>query len=488
MHPVFKSCTKLRDACSPSLDTAPAGIPGGPFKSLDFWGIAAHDRKTLVDRISPYMVARLSRRYSIQTVAADCGWSCSIFSSGTAQTGDDSVSCWRRVVTEFWENPRQTTDNLLMSVRAWFYTLLRYTYRIRFSAQGKRCQSDLILGDLRSCTQKPYTAGLSKRDVHRLTGIPRKYGATFYRSCYKDVQYSSDWKVFCASILWFCKLIHFPTYSDCPEQVLKELRGNLPAVVLQQRWLHTASRIVETSAQVAGTAEDLKRLEERVSCECSSNTKRIEQMGHEIGSLRIQCRKLSLACETMAEAQSKEVRTQQRAWGKQLENLRNAVCKSEARCKKSIAALAEQMKNDHIASDGATALSSLETIVACRWLLETLPDASGKQKGFGGEWGLFWKLQWSQCEQGLTSGKHPLHRVKGEERYNKVGKSLYGTLSTVLHGYGHLRNVPLHPDVRTIVAAISPIHYNKEKQIDIEAERRRWLVGTNKVATKKDVL
>lgn len=82
----------------------------------------------------------------------------------------------------------------------------------------------------------------------------------------------------------------------------------------------------------------------------------------------------------------------------------------------------------------------------------------------------------------------PLRTLKDDERYNRVGQNLYGTLSNMLHGYGHLRNVPLHPDVQTMVKTIGPIHFNKDEQIDIEAERRRWLTGRNKVASRKEML
>ena len=488
MHKIFSICSRAKDDSSPLLDPLPAVVADSPFKSLEFWCIVAHDRKTLVDRISPYMVAHLPQKYLIRTMVADCGWSCNMFSSRAAQTEGNSVSCWRQVVTEFWENPRRTTETLLLAARAWFYTLLRYTYRKRFSTQGKRCASDPIVGYMCFCTDKLYTVTMSKRDIHRLTGIPKRYGATFYRSCYKDVRQSSDWKDFRASILWFCKSIQFPTYSDCPEQILEELGSNIPSVILQQRWLHATIRLAQTSALAADTANDVKTLDERVTCGHTSCLKQIEELECEIRLLRVQCKRLYLACEAITGTQSKEFRTQQNAWGKQLECLRNTICKNEAQCNRSIAALTERLKKDYTDLNGANASSSLESLVACRWLLENLPDARDKQRGFGSEWRSFWQLQWSQCEHGLTSGKHPLHRLKGDERYNRAGKNLYGTLSNTLHGYGHLRNVSLHPDVQTLVDTIGPVHYKKDKRIDIEAERRRWLVGTKEIVSKKEVL
>jgi hypothetical protein len=324
------------------------------------------------------------------------------------------------------------------------------------------------------------------------------YGATFYRSCHRDVQHCSDWKSFCASILQFCQTIQFPTSSGSPEQILEELGGNLPSVILQRRWSHTATRLAETSNLAMGIAVHVERLDERVTFEGSSNLKRVERMEQELGALRVQCKRLSLACETMVEPEdcvslvSTKLHSHQRAWGKQLACLQSKICKSEANFNRSIAALAEQMRKDRMGAGGACTPKhtspSLESLVACRWLLENLPAASDNQKGFGSEWRSFWKLQWSQCENLVKCSNHPLRTLKGDERYNRVVQNLYGTLSNMRHGYGHLRNVPLHPDVQALVKTIGPIHFNKDKQIDIEAERRRWLTGRNKVASRKEVL
>jgi hypothetical protein len=60
-------------------------------------------------------------------------------------------------------------------------------------------------------------------------------------------------------------------------------------------------------------------------------------------------------------------------------------------------------------------------------------------------------------------------------KYNRIGKGLYGTLSSFLHEYGRLRIDPLNPDVQKVVDTIIPVHYNSNGHIDIEAERRRWL-------------
>lgn len=445
-----------------SPDLLPQGVLDNPFKPLEFWEITSHDRESLVERIAPFMIARLPRAYSMQKVAADYGWPCRILSHSQMQTEHQRISCWQQVVTEFWKSPSHTTEKLLLLARAWFYTLLRYTYRTRFSFRGRRCISDPTVRDPGFYTNARYAAALTTRDIYQLTGIPNKYGAKFYRSCFKDVQQCSDWMNFCASISWFCKSIQFPTHSNSPEELLKELRGNLPSVILQRRWVHTATRLAKTSHLAMSTADHMERLDAQVTSEGSSSLKRMKEMEQEIGNLHAQYQRLSLACETIGE------------------------------CKQSIAALTAGIKKIRMNLDDTEATrhasSPLEDIVACRWLLENLPVSGGGQKGFGIQWRSFWKLQWNQYDDNADSKTHPLRKLKGDERYEKVGQNLYGTLSTMLHGYGHLRNISLHPDVHTLIKTIGPVHYKKDKQVDIEAERRRWLTGVSKVAKRNEMV
>lgn len=459
MRLIFGSCSRSETGCGSSLNALLAGVSDKPFKPLDFWHLATHDRKTLVERIAPYMVARLPEAYLMRTVVAEHGWSCGVLSPGSEQAEDWDITCWQQVATEFWENPSHTTEKLLKLARAWFYTLIRYIYRMRFSARGRRCWRDLIVGDTNSCVEAQYIAGLTELEIHQLIGIPNKYGATFYRSCYRDVRRCSSWTSFSARISSFCKLIHFPTYSDCPEIILTELGGNLPSVILQRRWVHTATRLAETSHLAIGTANYTKKLDAKVASECSFSIKRMKKIEQELEKLHAQYKRLSQTSKTMVE------------------------------CQRSIAALEEQMKKDRVNLGGTHAFnhafSSLESLIACRWLLENLPVTTGTQKGFAVQWRSFWKFQWSQYDDSVEKNEsHPIRKLKHDKKYNVVGKNLYSTLSTILHGYGHLGNVSLHPDVQTMVKAIGPIHYFKDKRIDIEAERGRWLTGNNEVLLK----
>jgi hypothetical protein len=152
---------------------------------------------------------------------------------------------------------------------------------------------------------------------------------------------------------------------------------------------------------------------------------------------------------------------------------------SETKSTRTITALAKQVEKDRNSSIDSNSPKnkrpSVEAVVACRWLLEHLPSTKPIQQGFGSQWRLFWQNQWKQYKKEASRNDHPLRGLAGDEKYNKVGQGLYGTLSNLLHGYGRLRMQPLDPDVQTVVDTISPVYYNSDGRIDLKAERRRWL-------------
>jgi hypothetical protein len=176
---------------------------------------------------------------------------------------------------------------------------------------------------------------------------------------------------------------------------------------------------------------------------------------------------------------SVEHQRQRRAWEKELQCLRSRIEESEAVTERRLVTLAEQTKKDCTNISHPTVPSNecrrVELLVACRWLLEHLPAPNSKQQGFGNRWRLFWQSQWKQYKQDVSRDDHPLRALVCDEKYNRVGRGLYGTLSSFLHEYGRLRIDPLNPDVQKVVDTISSVHYNSNGQIDIEAERRRWL-------------
>ncbi|KAH6522573.1 hypothetical protein HBI07_215350 [Parastagonospora nodorum] len=116
---------------------------------------------------------------------------------------------------------------------------------------------------------------------------------------------------------------------------------------------------------------------------------------------------------------------------------------------------------------------SAESLIICRWLLEYLPATRMSPGTLGLRWKQFWQEQWIQCAK--KSESHPLKALSGDEKYNKVGKNLYSTLSDRLHKYGHQQGEVLDQKVQRVVNVIRPVHYNSDGKVDLEAERKRWL-------------
>jgi hypothetical protein len=115
-----------------------------------------------------------------------------------------------------------------------------------------------------------------------------------------------------------------------------------------------------------------------------------------------------------------------------------------------------------------------EALLSCRWLLEHLPAAHTGQQGLGFHWRQFWNNHWSQYKKNPKFKSHPLWNLAGNERYNKAGIYLYGTLSNRLHEYGNQMGDKLDPDAQTVIDAIRPVNYDACGNIDLQAERKRW--------------
>lgn len=484
MGPFPISCFGLARISEFSPRTSSEMIPNKPNKPLDFWYIAPHDRKTLTRLIMPYMAARIPRRHLLQTLLKKHTWLREILYPVPMQMEDVRPAYLQQTTASFWKDPRRTIAKLVKLTRTWFFTLLRYTYRTRFFEGSTTYRSDLDVPDIQSCEARRYISELTESEVHRLVCIPNKYGATFYRSSYKSVRQCSAWTRFCARIQTFCDSVGLFASPEDPDLSLKELQNNLTSVVLQQRWLRTAAHLEETAVLARGTERHVKELDKRVASAGLINLNLTKERKH-TRTLLLQCNKLRSTLATSSHPQqcdsnvSAELQIQPGAWQKELQYLRSRIEESEAMTERRLVTLAEQIKKGCTNIGHSTIPSNeyrnVELLVACRWLLEHLPAPNFKQQGFGNRWRLFWQSQWKQYKEDVSRDEHPLRALVGNEKYNKVGKGLYGTLSTFLHEYGHLRIDPLNPDVQKVVETISPVHYNSNGQIDIEAERRRWL-------------
>jgi hypothetical protein len=428
------------------------------------------------------MAARLPKRYLLQTLLEKHKWACEILGPAPAQAEDVSPDNLQQITTSFWKGPRRMIAKLVELTRTWFFTLLRYTYRMRFFKGSKTYQTDLDVPDIQSCETQQYISELTESEVYRLICIPNKYGATFYRSSYKSAKQCLAWKRFCARIQTFCDLVGLFASPDDPEQSLNELQNNLSTVVLQRECLRTTARLDETAR---GTARYVRELDKRVASAGLSNLELTKEIRQQLRDLQLQCNRLRSAYTTPSDSQQwnlkllTELESQRATWQRELHCLRSMIESSEAKSTRTIAAPAEQVEESRTRSINSNSPKnkhpSVEAVVACRWLLEHLPSTTPIQHGFGNQWRLFWQNQWTQYKKKASRDDHPLRGLAGDEKYNKVGKGLYSTLSNLLHEYGRLRMQPLDPDVQKVVDTISPVYYNSDGWIDLEAERGRWL-------------
>ncbi|KAF2843956.1 hypothetical protein T440DRAFT_73527 [Plenodomus tracheiphilus IPT5] len=128
---------------SESLPRIPSEvIPVKPNKPSDFWHIASHDRKSLTVLMMTYMATRIRRRYLLQALLEKHTWLCEVLFP--APMPEDSVhSNLQRITASFWKDPTQTITKLVKLTRMWFFTRLRYTYRMRFFDGSTTYRSDL---------------------------------------------------------------------------------------------------------------------------------------------------------------------------------------------------------------------------------------------------------------------------------------------------------------------------------------------------------
>lgn len=426
-----------------------------PNQPLEFWYIRPHDRGTLIDHIMPYMAEPLPRKHSLQTILDRHAWAEELVKSEVRDAIGDSSACLSQSRAAFWLNPTTMTQDLLALTRLWFFMLLRYTYRKRFFEGRRSSQSELIVRDLCAHRDSHYLSELSDNSFHCLTRLEKKYGASFYRSSRKDTKQRLAWTSFCERIRTFCKSLGLHTSSNNPEKNLRELRHNLTPIVLHQKWLYVNDQLAEHTSLVCNLRADAQTMDERVM----RNIAMIESMKREIQGL--------------VEPRQRDVEI-----GRKFEDLARDVQQSDENSMRLIHSLQSGLKElrnglglylsneeNNITADG---------LILCRWLLEHLPSANPRQERLGYHWRQFWQYQWDQCRKNMKRQGHPLWKLVSDEKYNKVGRNLYGTLSHRLHRYGHQRGDKLHPDVQRILEVIRPVHYDTTGVIDLEAERKRW--------------
>ncbi|RYN65495.1 hypothetical protein AA0117_g12164 [Alternaria alternata] len=95
----------------------------------------------------PYMATRIRRQYLLQTLLKKHTWLREVLYP--APVPEDNVhSNLQQATVSFWKDPAQTITKLFKLTRMWFFTLLRYTYRMRFFDGNTTYRSDLDEADI----------------------------------------------------------------------------------------------------------------------------------------------------------------------------------------------------------------------------------------------------------------------------------------------------------------------------------------------------
>jgi hypothetical protein len=491
------------------------GFPKKFLQSLDFWHIDPHDRGALVDYIMPCMARSLNDEYMLGVFMNRHPWTEEFVKSESTDTDRDGDSGnFGQTTTSFWTDPTSTTSHLLHLTRLWFFLLLRYTYRTRVSERRESSRSVVdveALCDLQSaCYSK-----LDEEAIYRLTSLQNKYGASFYRESHKDTRRRLGWTTFCARVKAFCESVGLQTASRCPEQNLRDLRSNLTAMLMDRKW---TSQLGKTIFQMADTKRELKNLIEIVQSNTVYNVQRAKETGRTIEDMNLRIDTLhqeqrdwnaqafaeTAICSTAHEGGLRELALQDAKTSKKpIEALPPEPAKPAVSLppepkkpavslppepkkpikslppepKKPIKSLPPEPKKVRVDSVCSLPLPAgnitIETLVLCRWLLEHLPTVSTPILGM--RWKQFWQTHWAQCANKPKHKDHPLRQLISEKKYNTVGKNLYSTLSDRLHNYGQRVGEDLQPDVRRVMDAIGPVHFDGSGKIDLAAERKRWV-------------
>jgi hypothetical protein len=422
---------------SPTKEKAPPRPqPRTRHLPLDFWYIEPHDRKDLVTRIIPYLAEILPSKDSVQAVLNKYPWVGAFIASEAAITATSDYATLHEVRKVFWEESKRTIETLLDVTRLWFFTLIRYTYRVRFLEGRRAALRSMSMDDLHPDPDSDYGSELTEDDIHTLTRLPNKYGASLYRSIYKAARKRPAWKDFCKRILQFCVSVGLDSPSRDPETALQELRCSLSSGILH----HNMGRRAEESRHTPSALlvpEHPSRSETEITSQSSDSHAEIQKGKGEAEPSPVDVEKILESLRTEYDGQ--------------LDELRDRLCHLTDR--------------EQLYADG-------ESLLACRWLLEHLPPKSTYGEG-GYRWKRYWQKEWEKCkEKGLKN--HPLSGLI-EEKYNKIGENLYRTLSNRLHQYGARRGERLDADVQKVVDAIRPINYQEDGSIDLKAERSRWI-------------
>jgi hypothetical protein len=449
-------------------------------QTVDLWYIKSHDRQALVDRIMPSMARSLHKKDLLCNFMERRSWAGELVKSElTGTNADDDSACFRQTTAAFWTDPTSLALDLLQLTRLWFFLLLRSTYRRHFFEGRESSRGVLDVRDFCTFQHVYLFSELSEDAIHRLSCVRNRYGASFYRSSYKDTKRRLGWTSFCERIRAFCESVGLHTSSKHPEKNLWDLRHNLTSIMMHQKWLYIINPLIKEVVLARNMRVDVKKLNERMASGAMHNVQMMENMERGIMDLKSQFEDLKQEPQQIDMKISTKLKKFRVANEKKLKELDCDIRHTDETSRQLIESLGREIKELRIGL-GCTDTRkeermTAEVLILCRWLLEHLPATNSGQQRLGHHWRQFWKHHWDQCKINRERKSHPLWELASDEKYNKVGRNLYGTLSERLHGYGYQLGDSLHPDVQRVVDVIRPIHYDDGGKVDLYAERMRWL-------------
>ena len=437
---IFRTSSSKEKAPPVPERTRPRDLP------LDFWYIERRDRKRLVTRIMPYMADELPKQDSVHAILKRYPWLKAFIASehapATSATNGATFDGPRK---EFYEASRKTIEILLDLTHVWFFTLIRYTYRVRFLEGSTVSKSPLVIEDLRPDPDTAFGSDFTEDDIYTLTEL-RKYGTSLYRSMFKRAVKRPAWQNYCARIVQFCTLLDLDSPSRDPEIALQDLGHHWSSGLLHRKIRYKEDELLAPSSALHAFLEVPSLTATEISSH--STASQLDDEKEEHYDPPPDARAMNARAMTTDQI-IESIRNEDHG---QLDEIKDRLCRMINR---------EQLYMD------------IESILACRWLLEHLPPKSRYGEG-GFAWKKYWQKEWEKCLKNNLPG-HPLSKLVKYEKYNKIGARLYNILSNRIHQYGNQRAARFELDVEEVMAATKPLFYRDDGSIDLKKERQRWM-------------
>jgi hypothetical protein len=270
---------------SPPLPRTPSTIvPRKPCPHLSYWKIKSHDREDLIERITPYMACSLRKEQLLESIMEKKPWVQELIRPELAEKDalDDGSMQFREMSVAFWKGPEGMVGEMLDVARCYFYMLLRYTYRTRYW-DGR--EKSLLGLELRDLGDDDFVSRLTEDEIYKLTRLPNRYGATYYRDSYNDTKQRLGWIRFCTKVVSFCQSVGLRILSDNVEHILEDLRRGLPRIISDQKLENVARHSHRNFNMARKTDKNLQKLSQQVTSSAAHSTRIMGELQEEMGDM-----------------------------------------------------------------------------------------------------------------------------------------------------------------------------------------------------------